>query len=1032
MKSRKVLLGLFVGLTMCLAGTATAQNANYQNNKLVEIGPDNIGGRVTSLVVFGGSSDAATTLYAGAASGGLYTRSGVDQAIWEYLPCYVDGEELTLPISKMIKLNENTMLIATGESYYGKGNKVNKMAAMGRGIFLFNTEEKTFTRVANTNPGINMEADFASVNDMAMITLQGISYLYVATPKGLFRWNLSQVDDINNAPIRVFSGNVSNIVLSKQYNRAFFAEGGNLYKISDVINASAPVNITSSCSAFGHNAGYITLALAPSDESYLYAMVSNQRGLLVGLYLTRNTNSWQLLSTSTVTPFNSVATDATCGAITVSPTDPKKVYLGGADIWVGKGYVENSPYQWTVSSSNENALNFGDYMSTVYSSSFFVHSGIHQIVPTLRWDEQALNTWEDYYIVTDGGVYYSCGWASPNINPQPMSFYSNINRGLNNVQINGLAVCPDGSIISGANSNACPFIESRVDHHGGANDTTWYDASGSNLNHLANIIWKGNGGQVAASRFTQYAPYSRRTIFVSSGNGSIGRAYADFNNYTNTQTWTSDQDFMSDLVQGGPAIGQIYLWETDNNTLSNDSMTFVIDTLSYVKRDGQVLYITNDDNHRMGSTFQIHRGDSIVVLDPAHAAYPFYHVFDHNFTVGNEMRHTILQPYLSRMLAVTVENDMPNNTNVSYCWFPTDFRRIFDGDKDTRFWSHIYGINGTVYPNMVVRYTAMTQNGDCALIVVEDKSNGKSCIVRVHGLSNANYNATVHEIRDQLDYKVNTRVTTIDTLMACDTSAFFNRRISSIFIDPRPNHDAAVITFDGFDHLDAPNVVYINHVSGDNYTISNIPLPTSVPAYSAMIECTTGEVYVGTEDGIYKAANVNSPSWQPYGSFKGVPVTSMYQVTCNYPMISHIGHDGVSEEQYYFPKTKWAYAMYFGTYGRGIFMDSTYVVDHNNEILDPSVFNDIPAIHATGINQVRVYPNPAVDQASLEFNVAKAGNAIVKVFDLTGKVVYTQNLGKLSEGIHHSTINCQSLQHGIYLVNVIMAGQKATSKLVVR
>ena len=51
MKSRKVLLGLFAGLAMCFVGTATAQNANYQNNNLVEIGPDNIGGRVTSLVV---------------------------------------------------------------------------------------------------------------------------------------------------------------------------------------------------------------------------------------------------------------------------------------------------------------------------------------------------------------------------------------------------------------------------------------------------------------------------------------------------------------------------------------------------------------------------------------------------------------------------------------------------------------------------------------------------------------------------------------------------------------------------------------------------------------------------------------------------------------------------------------------------------------------------------------------------------------------------------------------------------------------
>ena len=1024
MKSRKVLLGFFVGLAMCFVGTATAQKANYQNDKFVEIGPDNIGGRVTSLVIFGGGSDNPATIYAGAATGGLFTRSDDQQAIWSYVPCYLDNEEITLPISCMAKLNDNTILIGTGESYYAKGNKVNKFAARGRGIFLFNTDDASFTRLSNTDPGFDLEADFASVNDIDVMTLQGVTYVYVSTPKGLFRWELSQLSDLDNAPTKVMSGNISNVVLSKQFNRAFFAQGGNLYKISDVINASAPVNISGNCSGFGNGAAYITLALAPSDESYLYAMVSNANGLMTGLYQTRNTNTWTLLSTATVTPFTSVATDATCGALTVSPTDPTKVFIGGAAIWVGKGYVENSPFQWTISSRNE-SINYGDYMASVYSNALFVHSGIHQIVPDVHWDEETRSMYEAYYIVTDGGVYMSGGLSTP------MASFTNLNRGMNSVQINGLAVCPDGSIISGANSNSCPFIEARCEHDGGVNDSTWYDASGTNTNHLANIIWKGNGGQVAASRFTQYAPYSRRTIFVSSGNGSVGRAYADFNNYTNTQTWTADLDFLSDNIQGGPAIGQISLWETDNNTVTNDSITFIIDTLSYVIRDGNKINITNQDNGYMGSRFRIQRGDSMVVLDPAHASYPFYHVFDHGFTVGNEMHQTVPQPYLSRLLAVTVESGLPNNTNVSYCWFPTDFRKIFDNTNDTRFWSHIYGINGAAHPNMVVRYAVMSKDGDCVFVVVENKSTQKSFIARVHGINSADYRADVHVTRDQLQYNISTRISTTDTMMASDTSVFFDRRISSISIDPRKGRDALVVTFDGYNN-EAANVVYINNASKDNYTINNIPLPTSTPVYSAMVEYTTGEIYAGTEDGVYKAANVNNPSWQTYGSFKGVPVTSMYQVTCNYPMLSYVGHDGVTEVQYYFPKTKWAYAMYFGTYGRGIFMDSTYVVDHTNEILDSTVYTDIPTVVSNGVNQVRLYPNPAVDQATLELTVAQAGQAVVKVYDLSGKVVYSENLGRVAEGTHTSSINCQNLQHGMYLVNVIVGNQTATSKLVVR
>ena len=102
MKSRKVLLGLFVGICVCIAGTATAQKANFQSNNLVEIGPDNIGGRVTSLVVQQQLDD-YSVLYAGAATGGLYTRTNKEEDIWNYVPCYMDGKEITLPISKLLK-----------------------------------------------------------------------------------------------------------------------------------------------------------------------------------------------------------------------------------------------------------------------------------------------------------------------------------------------------------------------------------------------------------------------------------------------------------------------------------------------------------------------------------------------------------------------------------------------------------------------------------------------------------------------------------------------------------------------------------------------------------------------------------------------------------------------------------------------------------------------------------------------------------------------------------------------------------------
>ena len=333
MKSRKVLLGLIVGFCVCLAGTATAQTANFQSNKLVEIGPDNIGGRVTSVVAVnsGLQQDRSNALYAGAASGGLYIRHFNDE-YWHYLPCYVDGKELTLPISCMARVNDSLILIGTGESYYNKASNASKMAAMGRGLFLFNIKSASFTRLNQTNPNNDLDANFASVNQIALMNAQGSAYIYIATPKGLFRWVIAQQSDWTKTPQSVFQGDVRSIVVSKQFNRAFFSCKGGVYKISDVINGEAPVNITGSCEGFGTKTRYIDLALAPSDESYLYAMASDANGLMRGLYLTRNTNSWLLLSTSTVTPFTSAATAKTSGALAVSPIVSKAICISSSQL----------------------------------------------------------------------------------------------------------------------------------------------------------------------------------------------------------------------------------------------------------------------------------------------------------------------------------------------------------------------------------------------------------------------------------------------------------------------------------------------------------------------------------------------------------------------------------------------------------------------------------------------------------------------------------------------------------------------------
>jgi hypothetical protein len=86
----------------------------------------------------------------------------------------------------------------------------------------------------------------------------------------------------------------------------------------------------------------------------------------------------------------------------------------------------------------------------------------------------------------------------------------------------------------------------------------------------------------------------------------------------------------------------------------------------------------------------------------------------------------------------------------------------------------------------------------------------------------------------------------------------------------------------------------------------------------------------------------------------------------------------------------------------------------------------------TFVNNVSVYPNPAVSVANVSFNLNNNTNVEIAVTDVTGKVVYTNTLTNASAGNQKVVINTESLNNGIYIVNIIANGSKTTEKFVVK
>ena len=1119
MKRNKVLLGLYVGLLTLAGGVA-----NAQTDRFYEVGPDNIGGQVSSIVVDCQDTN-RNTLYAGATTGGLFVKSmseeilrnlydklGVDAAkaealsaihdSWHHVPFYVGTgatrQEINLPISSMTQAPSGEIFIGTGSDIFAYGTTYEKMSRKGMGVYCYIPATNEFKSLAATATDTN----FRVVNAMESFYDGDVFYVFVATNAGLYRWALvggRENWNWNAAPTTVFTGRVDNIVISHYYRMAFFNVGNQVYRIGDVSAAPSnlrTVNISSSNTAFGGTNIGVKLAVSQGSDMVLYAMVINQNGYMDALYMTPNEQTWYTVTTSSVMPltYNS---GRECGAISVDPSNSRRVIIGGTNVLVGEGFVDGAYYQWTTASASEYDLNNGDYMANVYNNTSFVHSGIHQIVPVYHIGRDG-HSYHTIYFATNGGIYSSKFYGRDGFDT-----VKNENMGLNNIQINALAVAPDGTIIMGANNNSCPMVEPRLSHVGGSTTLSWYDdGSLGNFNHSANVLWNGNGGAVAASSFQQVYPNSRRTILVSSGNANIGRSYADYLDYNNTTTWTTGSSFLTNEPKGGPAIGSLALWETENNAAFNNMMKGSIDTLGYIFRKRGNVWdtvwlalpgtrsavrlqyrdsvagsetITIIDTIAVGtgrgSSFKIKKDDIAIFNSRGNADYPFEYQFTTNDlrvpNVSGSGTHErtaidsiiVRNPIQARMAFVAdlalPSDKKPGSRAVWFSWEPTDFTKVFDSvelnsaldlqkqgyDVDLyalyeKFHNvvpifNIQRNNGTYTENLYPRQTVFSKDALCMYVSAYDEVNHHSMLFRISGFENADFTKYPNDLYYDLSYTNSMPILHVDTLRY-NNNVIFPRPISHIAVDGRNGQDRLVLTFEDYSNA-MPNVIMVNNASTSSYTMNEIPLAdATLPVYTAIVEDSTGTIFVGTDNGVF--TKTATGSWQSYNKLSGVPVTTIVQQTDKLPVRRNLTHTGITANNNVFAKTKWPRAIYFGTYGRGVFMDMNYVTDTVNEIVDPSDYNpvSIPTVHSIGNNSIKLFPNPVFDEAHMVLNAATAGAGEIRVYDLNGRLVMRQNLGYVTEGEHNYTIDCNGMNKGMYLINVTISGHTATTKMVVR
>lgn len=314
------------------------------------LGPNNQGGRTRQLLI---DPNNPSVMYTAAVGGGVWKTTNAG-ASWFQLT------DLVLPNIAVASLamdpsNSQVLYAGTGEGFF------NFDAIRGAGIFKSTDGGATWAALAATTPAPGVSGNFSYVTQI-IVSPRSSQRIYATTRTGLFRSN-----DGGASWTQLINGSAVNgcMDVTMQVKRAVgyvFAACGTFTQ--GAIHRGLDSNTSTFSQVFTTTGmGRTSLAIAPSNESYVYALASSvaagayNDGLLgvfrstangnPGSWTTRvsNTNPNRLNTLQLTNPVYGFLADCGFGSsnqlfnqgwydnvIAVDPTDPERVWTGGIDL----------------------------------------------------------------------------------------------------------------------------------------------------------------------------------------------------------------------------------------------------------------------------------------------------------------------------------------------------------------------------------------------------------------------------------------------------------------------------------------------------------------------------------------------------------------------------------------------------------------------------------------------------------------------------------------------------------------------------
>ncbi len=259
-------------------------------------------------------------------------------------------------------------------------------------------------------------------------------------------------------------------------------------------------------------------------------------------------------------------------------------------------------------------------------------------------------------------------------------------------------------------------------------------------------------------------------------------------------------------------------------------------------------------------------------------------------------------------------------------------------------------------------------------------------------------------------------------LLIPGTDEEISQVVTSISVDPQdPNNIIVTLGNYGNDHY----VLLSENALDKSPTFisaqGNLP---HMPVYSSVIEMTDQNLAIlGTEHGIFATENIHAgpPDWVEQGNEMGsVPVFDLKQQIVSQPQITLALQNGPEIIYITYPGTHNWGSIYAATYGRGLFInDDFYMVD----------MEEIAATDKEK-GKIKLYPNPVVSVANIEFSSELSINTEIKIFDLSGRLIKLQS-AIVRKGPNRIAIAVDDLKQGTYILSVVIGPEVYTQKFIV-